>query len=234
MGKSVTSISKFCKILVLAICLSTIFLSCHTNKRTISVLGDSYSTFEGYTSPAENAQWYLPGKSERTDVEKVEQTWWWILCNENNLELDKNNSYSGSTICNTGYYNKDYKDRSFITRAKNIGNPDIIMVFGGTNDSWANVPLGSLKYENITDEDLYSFCPAMAYLGEYLHKNHKNSDIYFIINDGLKEEIVETTKAVCKHYNFTAIELIAIDKQNNHPSAKGMKQIAEQVAKSLK
>ena len=48
------------------------------------------------------------------------------------------NSYSGSTICNTGYRDEDYSDRSFINRTTLLGNPDIILICGGTNDSWAN------------------------------------------------------------------------------------------------
>ena len=201
---------------------------------TVSILGDSYSTFEGYTTPLENEQWYLKTKRDRTDVEKVEQTWWWILCDEYELQLEINNSYSGSTISYSGYYGRDYMDRSFITRAPNIGNPDIILVFGATNDDWAGAPLGTLKYENWTDEDLYSFRPAMTYLANFLTETHPKASIYFIVNDCLKTEITETIREVCKHYGITVIELQNIAKKTSHPTVAGMRQIAEQVGKVLK
>ena len=204
------------------------------DKPTVSILGDSYSTFEGYTTPQENEQWYFKTKRDRTDVEKVEQTWWWILCDEYGLQLDINNSYSGSTISYSGYYGRDYKDRSFITRAPNIGNPDIILVFGATNDDWAGAPLGTLKYEGWSEEDLYSFRPAMTYLANFLTKNHPKASIYFIVNDCLKSEITETIREVCKHYGITVIELQNIAKKTSHPTVAGMRQIAEQVGKVLK
>lgn len=49
--------------------------------------------------------------------------------------MKRNNSYSGSTVCHTGYQKADYSDRSFATRMDNLGNPDVLLVFGGTNDS---------------------------------------------------------------------------------------------------
>ncbi len=204
------------------------------NKPTISILGDSYSTFEGYTTPLENEQWYFKTKHDRTDVEKVEQTWWWILCEENGLQLDINNSYSGSTISYSGYYGRDYKDRSFITRAPNIGNPDIILVFGATNDDWAGAPLGTPKYEDWTEEDLYFFCPAMTYLASFLCENHPEAKIYFIVNDCLKDEITSTIREVCNHYGISVIELKNIAKKTSHPTVEGMRQIAEQVGNALK
>lgn len=46
-------------------------------KQTVAVLGDSYSTFEGFI-PKGYATWYSPtAPPETTDVNKVEQTWWW-------------------------------------------------------------------------------------------------------------------------------------------------------------
>ena len=173
-------------------------------------------------------------RSDRTDVEKVEQTWWWILCEEYGLQLEINNSYSGSTISYSGYYGRDYKDRSFITRAPNIGNPDIILVFGATNDDWAGAPLGTLKYEGWSEEDLYSFCPAMTYLANYLTKNHPKAKIYFIVNDCLKDEITSTIREVCNHYGISVVELKNIAKKTSHPTIAGMKQIAEQVGNALK
>ena len=43
--------------------------------KTFSVLGDSYSTFEGYI-PEGNAWWYSSSPQGPNDVVKVEDTWW--------------------------------------------------------------------------------------------------------------------------------------------------------------
>ncbi len=49
------------------------------NAQRISILGDSYSTFEGYI-PEGNAIWYFAKTdTARTDVVNVDQTWWRLL-----------------------------------------------------------------------------------------------------------------------------------------------------------
>lgn len=198
---------------------------------SVSILGDSYSTFEGYLRPDTNAIWYfkVPESPKRTDVKNVCETWWHQFIKENNYRLCVNNSFSGSTICNTGYRKEDYSDRSFITRLTELGNPDIIFIFGGTNDSWANAPIGEYKYADWTKEDLYTFRPAMAYLLEHVIDHYPNVKIYFLLNNGLKEEINETVLTVCGHYGIPCIVLRDIDKISSHPSVKGMRQISEQV-----
>ena len=209
--------------------------------KSISILGDSYSTYGGYLTPDTNLVWYpdQPGRY-RNNVNSVTKTWWHQLIKNNGYKLCRNNSYSGSTICNTGYVDKktgkhqDYTNCSFITRLDNLGNPDIILVCGGTNDSWAGAPIGEYKYGEWTKQDLYEFRPAMAYLLDGLINHYPNVEIYFILNSELKESINESCREVCKHYNVPIIELKDIDKERNHPSVEGMKSFAEQVAKGIK
>ena len=44
--------------------------------KSISILGDSYSTFEGYLQPDTNSIWYYVSPRQQTDVTSVKQTWW--------------------------------------------------------------------------------------------------------------------------------------------------------------
>ena len=202
--------------------------------KRVAVLGDSYSTFEG-AIPKGNAIWYFKRNNpNQTDVNRVEQTWWSQLIGRKGWTLLMNNSYSGSTICNTGYNKEDYSDRSFTKRMDNLGgNPDIIFIFGATNDSWAHAPIGEFKYENITKDDLWSFRPAMAYMLAWMKENYAQSDIYFLLNDGLSKEVTESSKIICQRYGVKCIELKGIDKMAGHPSIKGMKQIADQVEEAM-
>ena len=197
-------------------------------KKSVSILGDSYSTYEGYI-PAGNVPWYFDATQQGNDVNDVTLTWWHKFISGNGLRLCMNNSYSGATVCNTGYDKKDYSDRSFITRMSNLGDPDVIFIFGGTNDSWAGSPLGEYQYGKWKKEDLYKFRPAMAYMLDYMTKRYINVDIYFLINTELKEEIDESVKTICKHYGVEYIELQDIDKIAGHPSVKGMQEISRQI-----
>ena len=115
-------------------------------KKSVAIFGDSYSTFENYLSCDTNAVWYFQGKQKKTDVTDVEQTWWHMLLKEKGWKLECNNSFSGSTICYTGYRKEDYQNRSFHNRLRYLGSPDIILVFGATNDCWAKSPIGDYKY----------------------------------------------------------------------------------------
>lgn len=203
--------------------------------KSVSILGDSYSTFQGYLQPDSNAVWYWDSPdAQNTDVHSVRETWWHQFIKKNGYRLCMNNSFSGSTICNSGYKRgnpdfADYTDRSFVTRMTHLGCPDMIFIFGGTNDAWAGSPIGEYKYDGWTKEDLFSFRPALAKMLSFMIDRYLNVEIYFILNDGLQAEINESVKTICAHYQIPCVELNGIDKINGHPSVKGMSQICEQV-----
>lgn len=205
--------------------------------KSISILGDSYSTFSKWI-PEGYAVWYT-SDSKKTDVHRVEDTWWWKLCDKTGCTLLRNSSYSGSTICNTGYHGDDVVKTSFITRMKkDMGEervlepkPQIIFVFGGTNDSWANSPLGVPDYGKLTAPRYYETFPSACFMFEYLKKWNPGTTIYFLANDGLKEEFYTGMQEICKHYQIPYIPLEGISKQNGHPNIEGMETIANQIIK---
>ena len=116
----------------------------------------------------------------------------------------------------------------------NLGQPDIIFIFGATNDSWAGSPIGDFKYEGIKKADLYEFRPALAHMLRWMTDRYVNTEIYFILNTELKEEINTSVKTICEHYGVPVITLTEVDKISGHPSVKGMRQIADQVNSFLK
>lgn len=202
-------------------------------RKSVSILGDSYSTFDGFVTPSTNEMWYYEENRNTTDVNDVTQTWWHKFISENGFKLCINNSWSGATISYYGYSGNDYSERSFIRRLNNLGNPDIILVFGGTNDSWAGAPMGQFKYDNLRQDDFFSYRPALAFLLSQMQKRYPNVEIYFIINSELSDELTNSTKTICDHYGVKYVQLVDIDKKSGHPSIKGMAQIAEQVKAAL-
>ena len=225
------------KRIALIVCLVMGFIGWMSaqSSKSVSILGDSYSTFQGYLQPDTNWVWYWDSPdAQNTDVHSVRETWWHQFIKKNGYRLCVNNSFSGSTVCHSGYKRgkpdySDFSDRSFVTRMGNLGCPDIIFIFGATNDAWAGSPIGEYMYEGWKKEDLYSFRPAMAKMLDFMLNRYPNVEIYFILNDGLQEEINESVKTVCEYYQVPCIELKGIDKINGHPSILGMKQIREQV-----
>lgn len=219
--------------LILIVSLFFTLFSHAQSLKSVSILGDSYSTFDGYMVPDTNLVWYNTSITQKTDVNSVQQTWWYKFIKENNYKLEMNNSFSGSTICNTGYQKQDYTSRSFITRMNNLGSPDMILIFGATNDAWAGAPIGQFKYNDWTKEELYEFRPAMAYMLDYMLGRYPNVKIYFLLNSELNETINESVKTICNHYKVDCIELHDIDKKEGHPTIKGMSQISNQISDFL-
>lgn len=199
------------------------------SRKGVSILGDSYSTFQGCVWPDTNAVWYWEAPNPRNDVHNVADTWWYKLITENGYRLCKNNSFSGSTVCNTGYRGEDYTNRSFIARMKDLGSPDLIYIFGGTNDSWAKVPVGEFKYSDWTKDDLYSFRPATAYMLATMIKYYPGTELVFLINNDLSDDVTQSIKDICDHYGVDYIQLVDIDRMEGHPSIKGMQQIVDQI-----
>ena len=221
--------------------------------KRISIMGDSYSTFEGWSNKdmeghPNNYYVYYPHEGN-TDVTSVEKTWWYMLCQKPEFELGVSNSNSGSVISNTHYGGIDVAgtDLSFMHRVgKNAfgveynGTPDIILVFGGTNDSWAGVDLGDYVYNNWTDSDLRCFRPAFSKLLSSLLELYPDAMVYNITNNGtngvpgLTKSIAKSMQNICKHYGVTNIVLKDIEKVNGHPTFAGMQSICEQVYSVLK
>lgn len=198
----------------------------------VSILGDSYSTFEDFVTPSTNELWYYAkNDTAKTDVNRVQDTWWWQFIHDNGYQLCVNNSYSGATIGYQGYDGNDYSDRSFLKRVRNIGSPDILLIFGATNDSWAGEPVGDYKWNDWTYGDYYTFRPALASLLSWVTLHHPNVRIYFIINSQLRDDITESCQTICEHYGIPYILLHDIDKRMGHPTVKGMATIAEQIKK---
>lgn len=217
------------KLLLLSLMLLTFQSITAQVRPEVAILGDSYSTFEGYI-PEGNEIWYFAHENlEQTDVNDVCQTWWWQLCSKGGYKLGVNDSWSGATIGYTGYNDDDYSPRSFNTRIPRLGHPDIILIFGGTNDSWCGAQVGNYKYADYKRADLYTFRPAMARLLQEAAKRYPGTKVYVIINSELRDDITESMQTICKHEGVEYIQLHDIAKQNGHPNREGMTAIAQQI-----
>lgn len=205
---------------------------------SFSIVGDSYSTFQDWL-PSGNAVWYPPtGDNASNDVRKVQETWWWQLADRTGMTLFMNDSWSGSTICGTGYNGANVLNTSaMVTRVKtHMGQtkvlgpkPDVIFLFGGTNDSCAGSPVGSLKYSDWTDEDLMQVLPAFCSMVNYLQTWNPGCRIINITNTDLKADITNGLATACEYYGIENIQLNNVDKIGGHPSIAGMKAIADQI-----
>lgn len=209
--------------------------------KNILIIGDSYSTFQGYIPEGYSIYYFGDGKC---GVTSVEETWWKRFINETGANLVLNDSWSGSTVCYTGRQSPEYGYRSsFVNRMHLMikdnffkkNEIDTVFVFGGTNDSWLDTtPKGEVQLDNFREEDLYSTLPAICYMAKRLKEELPEGNVIFIINTGLDERISSAIKTASEHFGTQYIELSDIDKESGHPTVLGMKEISEQVLNAVK
>ena len=208
--------------------------------KNVLIIGDSYSTFEGYI-PEGYEVFYKKGR-EDNDVSMVEETWWHQVISEMGANLVLNNSWSGSTIGYTGYCGSDCsKTNSFIYRFDELiengffkdNRIDTVFIFGGTNDDWSEAPIGEPKYSDFKREDLYFVLPAISCLLCKVRETLPDAEIYCLINTDLKPEITECFKNACQLYGIKSIAFDSIEKHDGHPTVKGMLDIKNQVMKEI-
>ena len=205
--------------------------------KNVMIFGDSYSTYKGYI-PEGYAVYYSGNRTTPPDVSDVSKTWWHQVVSENGENLVQNNSWSGSTICYTGYGCTDRSESSsFIYRFNKLvkegffkeNRIDKIYVFGGTNDNWCQAPVGQLQFSDWTKDSLYFVLPALCCFLDRIKTELPDTEIVVIINSGFRKRVFEGYKKACEHYGVKHIILQNVDKVNGHPTEQGMTDIKNQV-----
>ena len=208
----------------------------------VLILGDSYSTFRGFV-PEGYAVYYSEKQRPETDVTKVEQTWWHQVMEKAGLNLVHNNSWSGSTIGYTGYEGKDCsQSSSFIYRLRQLiaegffekNEINKVFLFGGTNDSWSDAPLGEETFSDWQEQALFCVLPAVGYICKLLKDTLPQAEIYCLLNTEIKEEIIACMEKACEKFGLIPVHFACIDKRSGHPTIQGMQDICEAVCKALK
>lgn len=141
-------------------------------KKRFSVLGDSLSTFEGYSEPA-YAVFYDTARKLASGVITYADTWWGRVIDALGGELLVNNSFAGSTVCKRPDYEiPSYacSDERTSALAKDGVLPDVVFVYVGTND-WGR-GFRVRKDENEWEEDECVFSTAYDRMLKKLRKNY--------------------------------------------------------------
>lgn len=146
------------------------FASAYAGK-TLSVLGDSISTFAGYI-PSGNKVWYTGGNS---GVASVDDTWWMKLINALGMSLLVNNSWSGSRVTTT----RGAGEAGCNTRCEALGsNPDVIIVYMGINDFNNGVALGTYDGTGAFPTATTTFREAYAIMLNKILTKYKNAEVW--------------------------------------------------------
>ena len=196
------------------------------NKK-ISILGNSISTFkqEGYMIPGYRMYYPRPSGStdKSVDVRTVDDTWWKKVIDRTNSYLEVNASWSGSCASNRrqsdGYPN-------FVDRVNVLGNPDIIFIELGSNDSGWGVDIGEIDF-NAETYDLSKFAPAYIKGIQTIIKTYPKAKIICLAFK-MKKSYEDVIRTVANHYKLSFISLRDLHEET-HPCKEEMQNVANRI-----
>jgi len=227
-----------------------------TNKdyknKYFSILGDSISTFEGISEPKE-AVYYDTTRKLASGIVTVSDTWWGQVVERLGGKLLVNNSWSGSTVCwNSLYQVPSYgcSDERTASLGKNGIEPDVIIVFMGTNDWGHGFQVVSSKHVKGDEHNCAIFSNAYQTMLKKLRANYPKTEIWCMTLPisccSVKErfefsyyyggrhisEYCDAIKEIAQQYNCRVIDLyncnVYYDTVDGfHPNISGMKVIAQ-------
>lgn len=111
-----------------------------TKKLKVSILGDSISTYYGFTDFGYSV-YYMDDKAYENGIESVDDIWWKQVIDGIGGELCVNNSFSGSLVSQDSPSSACSKERC--ERLSKEDSPDVILIYTGTNDRGHGVPIES-------------------------------------------------------------------------------------------
>lgn len=244
--------------------------------KKISVLGDSISSFGAPDSRNENGTYcysYYPLQScrysESGDVVdggttydsikfNVLNTWWMRLLNKLGATLGINDSFRGQTISNKRGAQYSLSNQTRIDHLGQNGAPDVILVYGGTNDAGADAEIGTFDTtpppttaEGIAALGSDTFADGVRTMLVRLLYTYRNSEIvvilptlttsYYTIEN--LDLYVEVLRTACDYFGVRYVDLrtagITYYNKNMyfidgiHPNEKGMALLCDCIYKSL-
>lgn len=211
--------------------------------KTISILGDSISTFGGNFTKDSSGNKYADGvwnwlgnrvryPQNDLNVTDVSQMYWKRIIDRHGMRLGVNESWAGSRVAWNGTTSRDVGLEKHIASEARIshlgenGNPDIIMVFGGSNDiihrNEDGTPIGTfdtsnpqdLTPEQIQDLPVNTFANAYRTMLIRLQHTYKKSKFLVILpyfmpgqwEPTLLDSYNEVIKEACDYFGIKYVD----------------------------
>ena len=146
---------------------------------SLSILGDSISTYDGWIPDGFSIFYPLDG-----ELSDVSQTWWMQVMDEMEMELCVNDSSAGCTCAGDSLSPDDPANGCSEYRISQLSGrqgkmPDVIIVYMGTNDLLKNIPLGDNDGTRIVEPGLVdNFSDAYTLILDELESCYPVSQIY--------------------------------------------------------
>ena len=213
--------------------------------RNVSFLGDSISTFSGWsnstsynTTIGDNAVYYTTSKAP--GITNVNDVWWKKVLNTTNTNLCVDNAYSGDRVTQKG-----------VSRALQLHrdvdgtlNPDMIFVYLGVNDFNHSVSVDTFKetYDTMIKGMKEKYRGAKIYVGTIMPNARRVAPtVLDQFNEAIREVAQKYGVGLIDFYNDSGITADNMStyywettaSQRLHPNAVGMDAMAKTVLDKL-
>lgn len=199
----------------------------------ISFFGDSITTYAGFIP--ENFATYYP--TPGCDVDSVEKTWWHMAATKAGYKILANNSYSGTLVSSGANLGNNYERISYLE--KNGIDPDIVVIFMGTNDLTRSVNVNKFKssYASMIDKIKEEYDDVEIYIVNLPYNKYGTSYIslrekYNVAFEELANEKGAVLIDITGEYTVHNVHEMMF--AGGHPSYKGMQAIADLVWKAIR
>ena len=200
----------------------------------LGILGDSISTFQGKI-PSSHRTYYPSTNAAGADVTSWEKTYWGHLINDYwHCELDVNSSWSGSCVA-AG--DPTVVRTPFVERCSLFKNPDVIILFGGTNDcqSQRQIALGEFDYTSAPEalNKHARFRESYIWVIKTLQAKYPDAQLICIVGNHIEGEYGNAVKSIAEHFKLPVVDFRGDQKVTIysvvHPNAAGHAYMAEKI-----
>lgn len=203
--------------------------------RTISIFGDSVSTFEGFNPPG-YAVFYDRDMQMRNGLSSVEDTWWYIVLHSIDASLCANNSYSGSRVSGDSFPSACSDERIDQIRTYDM-IPEGVLIYLGYNDFGYGVDIATFSdaYSRMIHKLMKNYPHTTIVCGTLLRTYVKEDDEWSFpefFGGYPLEEYNETIRQIC-HENGVYLADIGKNEERcetldgAHPTKRGHSTLAK-------
>lgn len=192
------------------------------------VIGDDISTFkdnvhDGFPTyyPVVSGAW--------SDVDTVDKTYWKIIYDALGFADIQNLSYSKGNCAPTNNNVPSLSRRINMV----IGEPSLIIIALGTNDSENNVSIGELNYDVETTSYTGTFSNEYIRTIRYIKERYPLSDV-ICLSFYMKDTYADAIRQISEHYSLLYADCRIVEGYTTkYPNAKNMSDIADFILNNL-
>lgn len=217
------------------------YLKSILNNKNVSILGDSISTYEGYSNDYINTNSTIKNNrsyyKESNHIMEVTNTWWLRTINLLDMNLLVNNSFSGDKVTTGGLIrSKELHDN---TGDNKDTLPDIIFVYIGINDYIKGVEVEEFKisYDTMINNIITSYPKSKIYILNLiptkasLRDLEEFNNIIIEVSNKYKTNIIDLNKN--SNIDLSNCSTYMVDAKCLHPNITGMTTMSNVIIDTL-